>query len=475
MQLTKRKKTKLLIVFILTVLCFCLIVAKSQILTSTQEIIVDVDRVIADFSSNPIGMNVNFLLDTESIVKLTQKLHIGSLRYPMGEIADYYLFDRNHPSKPKIAIRDSRFWLAKFTNTDGTWKNPLDFDRFIRICHAVNAEPFVVVGIDALAYSGNSPHAASDEILQAAVDWVEYANMIKGYSVKYWEIGNENDIPDDRLNWTAEKYAKAVVMFSRAMKQVDPSIKIGVNGMTGMTWWDKVMPIVKDDVDFLVTHQYSSMQNYQQWHSNTWNYNKNIEIADLAIEKYNPNLKLNVTENSSFNPGQPHANNIWKMLHNFEMMGNTLLFGRLEYLHFWISQWFSHNPYISDASLFSQNYELMPMAYSLRIWGTFIHQQMISTVNQTGNIRSWASYDPINKSLSIFLLNKEQQAQKVVVKIKNYGRAEKIKKLVLYGNSPYVVEPIWQQINNHKLFRKSKVFLKLKPLSITVIDENLNS
>lgn len=201
----------------------------------------------------------------------------------MGEIADYYLFDRNHPTKPQVSIQDKELWFAKFTNSDGSWKNALNFDQFVSICRRVNAEPFVVIGIDALAYQGNSPHATPETILQAAVDWVRYANVIKNYNIKYWEIGNETDLPNQHLNWTAEKYANTVVKFSQAMKQVDPQLEIGVNGMTDTKWWEKVLPIVKNDVDFVVTHQYSPMETYQQWQNNNWNYISNLETAQKAI------------------------------------------------------------------------------------------------------------------------------------------------------------------------------------------------
>ena len=472
MQLIKSKTVKFFLILI--ILGSSIIVIQSQVLTDNQQIIVDVDRVIADFSTNPIGINLNFLLDTDKVIQPTQKLNLGSLRYPMGEIADYYLFDRNHPDKPQVAIKDSHLWFAQFTNIDGTWKNPLDFDRFIKICRAVNAEPFVVVGIDALAYSGDAPHATFDEVLQAAVDWVEYANIIKGYDVKYWEIGNENDLNSDFINWNAEKYAETVVKLSHAMKQVDPSIKVGVNGMTGIEWWDKVMPIAKDDVDFLVTHQYSSMQNYQQWHSNNWNYTYNLEVANQAIKKYNSKLRLNVTEFSSFNPSKSHANNIWKMLHNFEIIGNILSFSQVDYCHFWISQWFAENLYLADYSAFDREYNLMLMSYPLKIWSSFLRQQIVFSSKQIENIRSWASFDPDNGALNIFLLNKNTKPQFVEVKLKNYSNNTKnADRVIINGNSPISGKADWKEASPIRL-KRSRIKTKLKPLSITVISSSGN-
>jgi alpha-L-arabinofuranosidase len=467
MKLIKRNTFK--IIAISTVCCFCLILIQSQILATNLQITVDVDHVIATFANNPVGMNLNFLLDKETIIEPARQLKLGSLRYPMGEIADYYLFDRNHPDKPKISIQDSSLWINEFAKVDGTWKNPLNFDQFIRICRSLNTEPFIVIGIDALAYQGKSPRADLYEVLQSAVDWVEYANIIQGYNVKHWEIGNENDLAKTHLNWTAENYAQTVVKFARAMKQVDPSIKIGANGMTGIAWWDMVMPIVKNDIDFLVTHQYSSMKNYKQWNSNNFNYIYNLRNANKVIEKYNPALRLNVTEHSSSSPGQDDTNNIWKMLHNFELIGNSLGCDRVDYLHFWISRWFSPDPYSTDANAFNKNYELMPMAYPLKIWGNFIHQQMVFATTKKGSIRSWASYDPHNTSLSLFLLNKSLRPKEVSVSLKNYDGARKSHQWILSGESPSATKPILQQSTNPEPLEDSKISLELQPLSVTAI------
>lgn len=471
MRFISKQTIKLLSLSISVVilLYFCWSYNQTQVLASAQQITVDVNNVLADVANNPLGMNLNFLLDNENVVEPAQEIGIGSLRYPMGEIADYYLFDRNNPTKPKISIRDSSIWFSRFTDADGIWKNALNFDEFVNICRSLNAEPFVVVGIDALAYTKNSPHATSEEVLQAAIDWVEYANITQKYQIKYWEIGNETDLSSAHVNWTAKDYANTVVKFSQAMKKVDPSIQIGVNGMTGSAWWDQVMPIVRSDVDFLVTHQYSSMHSYEQWQSNTWKYKYNVEIAQQAIEKYNPKIKLNITEVSAFNPATSHFNNIWKMLHNFEILGNILCVDQVEYLHFWISSWFTSNSYSIDASIFNNNYDLMPIAYALKVWGDFLKQQMVYSTPQVDKIRSWASYDPQDHSLVLFLLNKDKYSHKVNINLDNYQANTNVQKWLLSGESQSTTNPGWQKVTSSEKFKHSKMYLQLQPLSVTVV------
>ncbi len=92
-------------------------------------------------------------------------------------------------------------------------------DEFLQLCQWVGAEPLICV-----RFTGKSPKDAADE--------VEYVNgpadsslgilraahgHVAPYGVKYWQVGNE--VSDD-------SYQKGVAEFCKAMKVVDPSIKL---------------------------------------------------------------------------------------------------------------------------------------------------------------------------------------------------------------------------------------------------------
>ena len=115
--------------------------------------------------------------------------------------------------------------------------------------------------------------------LESATAWVKYANVVKHYGVKYWEIGNEN-----WQNGTAtpEEMAKIVVEFSRAMKAVDPTIQIGSNGMKD-DWWAKFLPVAATALDFI------SLSHYNTW---AWGSYKKF------TEHPTPDLMGTVTEHS---------------------------------------------------------------------------------------------------------------------------------------------------------------------------------
>lgn len=157
------------------------------------------------------------------------------------------------------------------------------------------------------------------------------------------------------------------------------------------------------------------------------------------------------------------------MLHNFEMLGNIIGFERVDYFHFWISRWFVDNPYSIDASVYDNNYRLMPIAYPLKIWSNFLKPQMVDSTKQIGKIRTWASYDPGDRSLSLFLLNKDTHRQQLKIKLANYAGASQGEMWLLTGNSPYSTTPVWQQVSTPLKIQDRSISLQLSPLSVTVI------
>lgn len=453
------------------------VIISCQTSAARQEIIIDVNNVLSDVSNKPLGIGLNFAGDDLNATEPLKNIKVGTLRFATNE---FYLFDENQPDRPKVSVRDPNYSIVKgFSESDGTWWSRLKFDGFMSICKAINAQPFVVIAIDAIAYNGNSAHSTPDEVLKGAVEWVRYANLVKKYNVKYWEIGNESDLSSEPINWTPEKYAETVVKFSQAMKAVDPSIKVGANGMPSgfkTDWWDKTLPIIKDNVDFLVTHQYSWIKDYQEWKNDPWEYDTMIQSTITAINQHKPSLRLNVTENSSFNSSGSvsHKNVTWKMLHNFEMLGQTLRINEVDYIHFWTSRWLEKDAYASDFSAFDSNYKLMPMGYPLKVWNSFLKSKMVFATKQAGVIRSWASYSPKNQSLSIFLLNKDQFSQNVSIKLENYISNTANERWILKGSTPESTDISFKKYSSVPL-NGSTIETKLSPLSVTVITFKSNA
>lgn len=468
MKSAKAKLVTILLAFFFASLLLVVVESKPRQLTQLK---VDVNHFLADVSDQPIGIGLNFVGDRPNISEPLKQMKVGTLRYATNE---YSLFDASKPNKSKVAIQDLDLWPVKsFAKPDGTWWDKLNFDNFMALCQSTNAEPFIVVGIDAIAYRGSAPHATPEEVIESAVAWVKYANIDQGYQVKYWEIGNESNIQHhNQIIWTPEQYAQTVVQIAQAMKKVDPTINIGANGMRikeNDDWWQRTMPIIKNDVDFLITHQYSWIKDYQEWKESPYQYTYNISDARDAIERYNSALRLNVTENSSFNPSISHSNNTWKMLHNFEVLGQTLCFNQVDYIHFWTSRWLESDPYGEDYSAFDDNYQLMPMGYPLKVWNSFLLTQMVYATEASGTIRTWASYAPSDRSLNILLLNKDTISQNVSITLENYSaKTGFLDRWVLQGATPESTDVTWSKSGSIPSWN-GKIKTTLKPLSVTVI------
>jgi hypothetical protein len=114
---------------------------------------------------------------------------------------------------------------------------------------------------------------------QEAAGWVRYYNQQKGLHVKYWEVGNElnpygaeigvhiRDSSPQGWHWiTANDYATIFRTYAKAMKAVDPAVKIAgpvgylsaFGDATGQTSWIKTfIKQAGDVVDAIDIHFYN--------------------------------------------------------------------------------------------------------------------------------------------------------------------------------------------------------------------------
>jgi alpha-N-arabinofuranosidase len=87
------------------------------------------------------------------------------------------------------------------------------------------------------------------------------------YGVKYWEVGNEMyDINNPGGCASVQDYARDFVSFARAMKTVDPRIKLGAVGLTQPrgrgdadfkdAWNPTLLRLAAGEMDYLILHPY---------------------------------------------------------------------------------------------------------------------------------------------------------------------------------------------------------------------------
>ncbi|MFI0232559.1 cellulose binding domain-containing protein [Streptomyces sp. NPDC017086] len=186
-------------------------------------------------------------MNDPEVARLMKAADVGTMRYPGGSYADIYHWETHTAPGGYVA--------------PGT-----GFDSFMGTVRATGAQPILIAN-----YGSGTP--------EEAAGWVRYANITKNYGAKYWEIGNEiygnghygsGWEHDEHADKSPQEYARQVRAYAKAMKAVDPTVKIGAvltapgewpDGVVGEgdagDWNHTVLSQVTDVVDFVSVHWYA--------------------------------------------------------------------------------------------------------------------------------------------------------------------------------------------------------------------------
>ncbi|CAK5266877.1 unnamed protein product [Mycena citricolor] len=191
-----------------------------------------------------------FRKDTLAALKA---LNVPVVRYPGGNFVSSYRWQDGIGPKELRPRRPELAWLTEESNQFGT-------DEFMGYCRALSAEPYMCLNM-------------GTGTLEDALAWLEYCNSsanthyanlrrknghAEPYGVKYWSLGNEVWGPWQVGQMTAEDYAKKAYQWAKAMRLLDPSIKLISCGETGFADWDRVtLKVLAPVVDFHSIHLYT--------------------------------------------------------------------------------------------------------------------------------------------------------------------------------------------------------------------------
>ncbi len=189
----------------------------------------DLNRVaqkVPDIYGINVGKWMPEVLDAKSLAPEKQ-LRLGVVRYPGGLLAD------------------EEDWQKTLKAKD----NNVDTDEFLDWCQELSCTPMFTANV------GNGTP-------EMAAAWVKYVNQTrKGPKVQLWEIGNEiyGDWHKFYAKWGKDggtAYGKAVREFVKAMKAVDPTIKVSAVWMLNGAWNKAVFKECGDVVDGVNVHNY---------------------------------------------------------------------------------------------------------------------------------------------------------------------------------------------------------------------------
>ena len=425
------------------------------------------DSVLADVSHHPVGINVDYFMDDDHYLKPARRttdalkaMGVKYIRYPGGNKSDLYLFslspwERSVPTLSrtgKEAVEDYHRILKDYK---GYKNDVLDFDEFIALCREVGAEPVITVAAD--EYLADYPKGCTwtdrEGLIRNAVEWVRYANIKKGYGVKYWMIGNEC-YHKNNPNSTAAIYARDVLDFSKAMKAVDPSIYIIPNG-NSVSFFKEILTTAAGYIDFLCVSNYPVWQyhaGYNTYRDTLQDLMGPVKRALTAIDSFaapgdRERLKVIAAEFGPFDWSYiwPMVNDMGHTLCNFEMAGNQLINPRVAFGCYWNTRWINNDSLensIDDA--LDKNGNFNAVGYGMAIWGKFLGDRMVKTTSML-HLRTFASYVPEEKKLYVYLMNMLAESQAVSLNIEKYKVQSVGQAWELLGTGPDDVDPVWRE------------------------------
>ncbi|MEU4848143.1 hypothetical protein [Streptomyces gilvosporeus] len=251
--------------------------------TSTADIKVT-NRVTNSVSSHAIGVNTPFwnpYLTRSNTPELIRRAGIKTLSFNSGGPSDLYHFQHGGWLSPDPNGKNN----GGYQDLDPTFT----FDHFAKAAHDAHARMLVHVNYgtgptDTKAHPSTKEHPKPGDPREAAA-WVRYANRTHHYHVRNWIVGEETYLngwfsnpahpaprePDAHTDKSPAAYARNTIAYAKAMKAVDPTIRVGIEffpadpatahgpGKGKLKEWDDAVlhtPGLAKAVDFVDIHWY---------------------------------------------------------------------------------------------------------------------------------------------------------------------------------------------------------------------------
>jgi alpha-N-arabinofuranosidase len=194
----------------------------------------------------------------KDVMEATRGLGVTLLRWPGGNFVSGYNWKDGIGPRADRPVRPEGAWGALEPNRFGT-------DEFLRYCERLGVEPYICIN-------------AGLGTIEETREWVEYCNESrdtywakqrrkngrdKPYAVKYWGLGNELDGPWQLGHKNADDYVKFALEAAKAMRRVDPEIKLIASGSSNfgpnadwIGWNRTILERMRREIDYISLHTY---------------------------------------------------------------------------------------------------------------------------------------------------------------------------------------------------------------------------
>jgi alpha-L-arabinofuranosidase len=249
-------------------------------------------------------------LDNDRFIFNLKDIGIPVVRFPGGNASNDYFWDAASlaqcPEGTPSIIYKSDFKKTtppKLANQGNFRTRPEDYYELLMRTKSTGS---ICVNYSMALYNEIEDENKRVELAaEYAASWVRDVNIKRGLGIKFWEIGNENwgkwqagyNVKERGLI-DPKKYGEHCRLFITKMKEVDPTIKIGVVGYQKpksknpiqRDWNKLVLPEIIDHADFYILHDYYakfgaklSADEMLKAIDTTYSH---IKVVNEAIEKY---------------------------------------------------------------------------------------------------------------------------------------------------------------------------------------------
>lgn len=342
------------------------------------------------------------------------------IRWPGGCFASAYRWKYGIGPQDDRLVHPVYQWADRDVNSFGT-------DEFIQMCHRIGAEPILVLNIgvvnpcDASDYI-NHP-APEAELLQDALDWIEYCNgdtnttwgavraangHPEPYNVKYWEIDNET--------WSmgSSWYVGKVNEYAPLMRAADPTIKLIAcgSGWADQSWNQDILNGCAANIDYISVHSYLGPDEFA---SGPPAYEAYIEtLAGYIAASANPAIEIYNSEWNAQSIDLRTGLFAGGLLNAFERQGAVFTMGgpALMYRHLSAGAW--NNAFIHfdhTGSFTAPNYIVM------KLWRDHYAPWRIEATGDAGTLNVIATRSSDGQTVVVKAVNPSAQPVHVVLQL----------------------------------------------------------
>ena len=405
---------------------------------------VEANRILGQISKYLTGFNIVYSETTDDlrssgeIAAYLRNMDAGILRFPGGEVIDYYHYSSPNYRRYKDIWQTDPNSKKDYTTAADLDSNVMDVNEFLAWCGRIGAEPMLGINIESGLLFGRI-----NDSLKEAADIVKYCNVTNDYNVKYWYLSNETyGVNSSHYSMTVKEYAEQIRTFSQAIWAVDPNIKLIVNWENKLSepnyWaqWEYLIEQAGAYFDIADVHWYwdNGRTNWDNWlaenpmKSRLWckdcngpdnrylgpTYAEEIRRFHKKIEEMGHDIRLvslewNIGRNFKAQPSPFQC-----ALMQSEMLGQFIE-GGLHMATMWPFIWQGRQE--NRFFLNDQTYKPRPTYEVFRMYKNVLGQQLVPSQTSIANVHSVSGLSLDGKTLWVYLLHKSGQDQTITAKV----------------------------------------------------------